>query len=341
LTNIRNIFLVFIFGALIFLAIWLIPEYLLSGRIQCLNTKDQIEVVNESRKTIAQIFGGLIILVGVYLTYKRVTALERNVEIAQQGQITERFSRAIEQLGSERLAIRLGGIYSLERIAKESKKDFIPIMEVFSAYLRKNSPIWKSKPKEKANEVAIDINAIITAIGRRSTEFHPENFKIDLNDVWINGLLLDDMNFSNISFINSDLSRSVLNDVILKNADLVNTNMEKFTSVGGDFRESFLFEVNMRDSHLDHSNLQGVLLDTCILKDIDFCQANLNDVDFGHANISGCDFRDANLIGIKLTNYNQFKDVKTLYNAKIDNKLQSFVQKNYPYLLEKPKNYEE
>ncbi|WP_190824624.1 hypothetical protein [Saccharopolyspora pogona] len=38
----------------------------------------------------------------------------------QQQQITERFSTAIEQLGSDKLQIRLGGIYALERIAHDS-----------------------------------------------------------------------------------------------------------------------------------------------------------------------------------------------------------------------------
>ena len=42
------------------------------------------------------------------------------LDITRQGQITERFTRAIDQLGSEKLEIRLGGIYSLERIDKES-----------------------------------------------------------------------------------------------------------------------------------------------------------------------------------------------------------------------------
>src|SRR5215208_1920659 len=49
---------------------------------------------------------------------------------AEQGQITERFTRAIDQLGSEKLEIRLGGIYALERIAKDSPRDHLQILEV-------------------------------------------------------------------------------------------------------------------------------------------------------------------------------------------------------------------
>jgi hypothetical protein len=41
----------------------------------------------------------------------------RTYRLTQQGQITDRYTKAIEQLGSDKLDVRLGGIYALERIA--------------------------------------------------------------------------------------------------------------------------------------------------------------------------------------------------------------------------------
>ena len=61
------------------------------------------------------------------------------MQVAQEGQITERFTRAIEQLGSEKMAIRLGGIYALERIANDSDKDYWPIIETLTAYVRERA----------------------------------------------------------------------------------------------------------------------------------------------------------------------------------------------------------
>ena len=63
-----------------------------------------------------------MILLGVIAAFWRASDTERNVQVLQEGQITERFTRAIEQLGSENMAICLGGIYALERIAKDSPK---------------------------------------------------------------------------------------------------------------------------------------------------------------------------------------------------------------------------
>ncbi len=81
----------------------------------------------------AQILGGSLLIAGLYFTWRRI-------EIAKEEQITERFTRAIDQLGSEKLEIRLGGIYALERIARDSKRDHWTIMEVLMAFVKANSP---------------------------------------------------------------------------------------------------------------------------------------------------------------------------------------------------------
>src|SRR5215203_1214970 len=69
------------------------------------------------------------------------------LRITEQGQITERFTRAIDQLGAmddkgkPKLEIRLGGIYALERIARDSpERDYSTVMEVLMAYVRENAP---------------------------------------------------------------------------------------------------------------------------------------------------------------------------------------------------------
>jgi hypothetical protein len=39
-------------------------------------------------------------------------------------------------LGSGQMEVRLGGIYALERIARDSARDHWPIMEILTAYLQ-------------------------------------------------------------------------------------------------------------------------------------------------------------------------------------------------------------
>jgi hypothetical protein len=61
------------------------------------------------------------------------------------GQITERFTRAIDQLGATdqrgkpKIDVALGGIYALERIARDSKDDHPQVVEVLTAYVREHT----------------------------------------------------------------------------------------------------------------------------------------------------------------------------------------------------------
>jgi hypothetical protein len=57
----------------------------------------------------------------------------------RQRRITESFSKAIEQLGSDKIEVRLGGIYSLERISKESPNDYWTVIENLTAFVRERS----------------------------------------------------------------------------------------------------------------------------------------------------------------------------------------------------------
>src|SRR5215217_7032272 len=90
--------------------------------------------------TLAQILGGTALLSGLYFTW-------RTLQVNREGQITERFTRAIDQLGkiedegNRLFEIRLGGIYSLGRIARENQEpDDWLIMEVLTAYVRQHAP---------------------------------------------------------------------------------------------------------------------------------------------------------------------------------------------------------
>src|SRR5215217_7452522 len=138
--------------------------------------------------TLAQILAGTALLSGLYFTW-------RTLQVNREGQITERFTRAIDQLGkvdennNKLFEIRIGGIYALERIARESEEDYEPIMEVLTAYVRQNAPL---KPgKETAEEESDkeertpdpDIQAITTVL-RRLTRLHGQGQpgSLDLHD---------------------------------------------------------------------------------------------------------------------------------------------------------------
>lgn len=58
----------------------------------------------------------------------------------RERRITESVAKAGEQLGSDKLKVRLIAIYTLERIAGESQREYWPIMETLTAYVRERAP---------------------------------------------------------------------------------------------------------------------------------------------------------------------------------------------------------
>ncbi|WP_081508026.1 pentapeptide repeat-containing protein [Roseovarius mucosus] len=82
---------------------------------------------------------------------------QRTVDFQQEGHITDRINKAVEQLGAEKsvkrdgkettepnIEVRIGAILSLERIAQDSTRydkgrDHVRVMEILCAYVRENS----------------------------------------------------------------------------------------------------------------------------------------------------------------------------------------------------------
>jgi Pentapeptide repeats (8 copies) len=169
----------------VILAIWKIPQRQLvplktkiqreRGDLKALERlqleHDARKLENDARTTLVQAFGGLALLIGFYFTAK-------TWRTTQEGQVTDRFTKAINQLGEagpEKLAIRLGGIYALERIAMDSERDHWPVMEILTAYIREHAP-WPSHYSP-----APDIQAVLTVLGRRARTYGKgEDQRLDL-----------------------------------------------------------------------------------------------------------------------------------------------------------------
>jgi uncharacterized protein YjbI with pentapeptide repeats len=74
---------------------------------------------------------------------------------ATERRITELYTKAVEQLGSDKAPVRLGGMYALERLAQDNPAHRQTIVNVLCAYLRMPFPPTAptSEPKPEADEV--------------------------------------------------------------------------------------------------------------------------------------------------------------------------------------------
>ncbi len=247
----RRLLPLFIVLALVILilVLWQVPKrQVASWKVS--DPKDRAELENDARATLAQILGGAFLLFGLYFTW-------RTIQVSQEGQITERFTRAIDQLGSERsngtpnLEVRIGGIYALERIAKDSEQDHRPIMEILSAYVRENAPgssrerLKKSAiPKEfmppagAPDDILVelaqrpkpktDIQAILTVLGRCKSLFKSgEDKNINLIRTNLGGANLRAAKLRRTSLWDCNLEHADLNEADLELSNLFGTNLKR------------------------------------------------------------------------------------------------------------------
>jgi len=63
-------------------------------------------------------------------------ANRRNLEATHSGQLTDRYASAAEQLGHEKPAVRLAGVYAMARLADDWEPQRQPCIDVLCAYLR-------------------------------------------------------------------------------------------------------------------------------------------------------------------------------------------------------------
>jgi hypothetical protein len=266
--------------AALFGAIFLIPRLLYpplsaadlhgvpstQARIQLQQAQSQL--ANNARSTVLQGLAGVLLVAGAIATW-------RQVHISREGQITERFTRAIDQLGNENVDVRVGGIYALERIAKDSEPDRNSIQFVLQAFIR-NHACWppnalggEQHPTPTVDDRlarlrvrAPDIQVAMGVLGRRPRS--QDERTLNLRRVDLRRVSVADARFDGGWFQESNLARAELPNADLRRADL---------------RAADLREASLEGAQLTEANLSGALLQSADLRRVDLRRANLCSAD--------------------------------------------------------------
>ncbi len=80
------------------------------------------------------------------------------------------FNRAVDQLGSEKLEVRLGAIYTLKRISRDPRYvDYrVPVLETLTAYVRERT-------RDDTNaEPRVDIREIMNFLNESLSELNEQ-----------------------------------------------------------------------------------------------------------------------------------------------------------------------
>lgn len=218
-------------------------------------------------QTVATLVGGIAIFWNIVLARKQMSIAQTQAKLAQQQMqiaqdqiITEMFSRAIEQLGHDQSSVRIGAIYSLERVARDSAQDYCSVIEVIASYVRDKCHISSKSDLSQIPLPSKDIQAAITVLGRRDIGRNAPCIcliNVDLREI----------DFANGQFDGGEFYRSNLSGA--------GTN---------------LFNIKLRGANCYRINLSGAEL-----KQADFSGANLSKANLFQAKMKGCILKGANL----------------------------------------------
>src|SRR5215208_2491560 len=170
----------FVYGLIWYLS----PIFSANDKLSTTDRKDLVQGFASVAQAAAVGLAGAVGLVGLFFTWRSLRhtresqeqtqeSTRKTLELTEQGQITERFTRAIDQLGATvettgkpKLEIRLGGIYALERIVWDSLamenspgRDYSTVMEVLTAYVRENTT-QALEPSNGSSEEASTTNEV-------------------------------------------------------------------------------------------------------------------------------------------------------------------------------------
>jgi hypothetical protein len=252
------------------LALFILPPVLARPQGP-ISEAERLEAENAVRGTLLQAIGGVVVFAGLYVTW-------RTFDLNRQGQVTERFTRAIDQLGKkDQLDVSLGGIYALERIARDSERDHGPVMEVLNAYVRGHTPWPPSDAKQSSSSGSFkrrpspDVQAALRVIGRRDRDRDDKSIQLRFSDADLRGASLRGGHFEGARFRRAHLEGARLEGVHLENANLRDAHLEE-ADFGPD-PELGLGGANLEGAHLEGANLEGAKLGGAHLKGA-FCDTN-------------------------------------------------------------------
>jgi uncharacterized protein YjbI with pentapeptide repeats len=248
--------------------------------------------------------------------------VRRSLDATRDGQIADRYTKAIEQLGSSTVDVTIGGIYALERIAHDSPEDHPTVMEVLAACIREHSdePLPGRAPVADATQRVTrpDIQAAVTVIGRRDTT--RDRRPINLRRVNLSHADLPQADLSGADLTDADLTRADLKGITLKGAKLMGAHLEDanlapaeppdpdiegvYTSIASNLHLADLTHAHLTGADLTGANITDARLSNATLRQAILVAADFGGADLDGAELSGANLYGADLYGAKLTGVN-------------------------------------
>lgn len=193
---------------------------------------------NQIRSTIVQGLGTVAVLAGAYVGWRQLQhnmkATQAQIELQRAGTVTDRYTRAVEQLANNDQTIRVGAIHALDRIADEAPTERAGVVALLATYVRVRAGhgwtnLHDREPPLRSR--ASDIQAALSTLTRWivADEVPPQWLSADI---------------AHTDLPNANLHRSRLWHVRLRDVNLTGSNLAEADLRGADLRGAVLDDVD-------------------------------------------------------------------------------------------------
>jgi uncharacterized protein YjbI with pentapeptide repeats len=309
-----GLILVAVLLTLLVLAVFFVPNLLVRRPVGLSeltgNQRVQAEILlaqarNSVRTTLVQALGGGIVLftLGVGLG---------QLLVARQGQLVDRFTKTIQQLGADAVDVRLGAIFALQQIA-ERPEYARPVTEILLAYLKTHATDQTEGDRKDSPQTSPVASGASSGTGRARLQ---PDLQAALRILVVDGLWVRvmrgrrlDLSFIDVRY--ADLPDADFSGVVLLGAVLDGSNLTGARMMSADMRRISLKDADLTDADLTGADLTGAIvrhakldrakLGSALLESADLTgETSLKLADLTLADATKADLSDAKLNGAHL-----------------------------------------
>ncbi|MFI5475955.1 pentapeptide repeat-containing protein [Streptomyces cacaoi] len=304
-----------VLGAVLVLLPGVVVDHDLAGA--SVAAQDRLKAVNDVRTTLLQAVGGVIVLFGAYATWRQLRVSQDGLRATQEGYVTDRFSTAVDQLGSDKLETRIGGLHALWRIAEHSARDREAVISIQAAYLRTHLPWPPAGPEAPATDAPIndvvplevraaDAQVALTGLGVLLLQPREQSWvnlsvtdlrRADCDGLWLHEVNLDRSCMEAAGLYHANLTQASLVAVNLRHADLKTAILRRARCVLADLRGARLVETDLSDADFTEADLREANVRKADAGGAVFRRADLRLADLRGSDLSTADLHQARLTG--------------------------------------------
>ncbi|RAN93856.1 Non-specific serine/threonine protein kinase [Micromonospora saelicesensis] len=245
----------------------------------------KLNALHNARLLVLSAGGAVVVSIGLLYT-------ARNYKLAHRGQMTDRFTKALERLGSTEMYLRIGAVRALEHVMRDSPDHHSDTVEVLISFIRARTHLGAmsdgSRTQTHREEPDPDVQAALSALCHRPhrSEREPLNFT--------------DLDLRGASFRGGDLRHSEFWNSILEGAKFSNARLSYATFTHANLNNSWFTNADIRHAHFHHADCRGADFCDTKARAAGFTGALLDRASFKESDLRGADFMLAEMTDAKL-----------------------------------------